>query len=95
MIIHNVLFSLTIHFLVLGGGSGVIGVGVVGTAVVVGTGVEVVVDLVVVGRVVVVDEVVVDEVVVVVRVVVDVELFSVCSSFGGTKCISICLFDSG
>lgn len=42
------LFSVTFHFPVLGGGSGVVGAGVVGAVVVVGAGVEVVVDLVVV-----------------------------------------------
>jgi len=102
MRIHIVLFSLAVHFPVLGGGSGV--VDVVGTAVVIVevAGVEVVVDLVVVGRVVVVDEVVVVvEGVVDVKIIVDgmsvfdIELFSVFSSFEEIECIFISLFASG
>jgi len=101
MRIHIVLFSLAVHFPVLGGGSGV--VDVVGTAVVIVevAGVEVVVDLVV-GRVVVVDKVViVVEGVVDVKIIVDgmsvfdIELFSVFSSFEEIECIFISLFASG
>lgn len=103
MRIHIVLFSLTFHFPVLGGGSGVVDVDVVGTVVVVGAGVEVVVDLVVVGRVVVVDEVVVvvEGVFDIVKITVDgmsvfdIELFSVFSSFEEIECIFVSSFTSG
>lgn len=66
---HVILLSLTIHFLVLGGGTGVVGTGLVlvGTVVVVG----VVVDIVVVDGVVV-DCFIVDGVMVVVGFVVGV-----------------------
>lgn len=97
---HNVLFSLTVHFPKLGGGSGVVGTGVVGTVVVVGAGVDVVVGLVVV----VVREVGVGSVEVVVDFVVDtvvifgasVESFIVCSSLVEGEGIDfVSTFDTG
>jgi len=90
---HNVLFPLTVHFPILGGGSGVVGTGVVGAAVVVG--VEVVVDLVVV----VVVDIVVGLVEVIVGFVVgavitfgSVESFVACPSLIEGKGIGLAFF---
>lgn len=79
---HNVLFSLTVHFPVLGGGSGVVGAGVVGAAVVVGAGVVVGLVVVVVGLVVVVVGLVVVDLVVgvVITTVVSADSCVVCRS---------------
>jgi len=80
---HKVLFSRTVHFPVLGGGSGVVGAGVVGAAVVIGAGIVVGLVVVVVGLVVVVVGlvvVVVGSVVVVGLVVVDLDVSVVITS---------------